>query len=169
MLKLDKIDFHILSALQRDGRITKLKLAETVNLSPAACWERLRRLEQSGIITGYGARIDMERIGRRTTVLVEVTLKSHHRADFQKFESAIARESAVVSCFATGGGIDYLLKVVVPDIDAYQHMMDGLLTREIGIERYFTYVVTKTVKDSNGVGDLEQIAAAGKEILWEGG
>jgi Lrp/AsnC family transcriptional regulator, regulator of ectoine-degradation genes len=158
MMKLDKIDLHILSALQRDGRITKLRLAETVNLSPAACWERLRRLEKSGIIAGYGARIDLEKIGRSTTVLVEVTLKSHHHADFQKFEAAIGQESAVASCFATGGGIDYVLKVVVPDIDVYQQMMDRLLTRDIGIERYFTYVVTKTVKDGSGAGSLERLA-----------
>ena len=159
MMKLDKIDLRILSALQQDGRITKLRLAATVNLSPAACWERLRRLEEAGIITGYGARIDMERIGRRTTVLVEVSLISHQQADFRRFEAAIAQESAIVSCFATGGGIDYILKIIVPDIDTYQQMMDRLLTREIGIERYFTYVVTKTVKDASGATPLEQMSA----------
>ena len=161
MLKLDKIDLNILSALQRDGRITKLRLAEAVNLSPAACWERLHRLEKAGVITGYGARIDLEQIGRRTTVLVEVTLKSHQQTDFRKFEAAIARESAVVSCYATGGGIDYILKVIVPDIDTYQRTVDRLLNKEIGINRFFTYVVTKTVKEGNSPERLEQISATG--------
>jgi Lrp/AsnC family transcriptional regulator, regulator of ectoine-degradation genes len=159
MLKLDKIDLRILSALQRDGRMTKLRLAEAVHLSPAACWVRLRRLEESGVIAGYGARIDMERIGRRTTVLVEVTLKSHQQVDFHRFEAAIARENAIVACYATGGGIDYILKVIVPDIDTYQRTMDRLLTRDIGINRYFTYVVTKTVKEGQGPDNLEQIFA----------
>jgi Lrp/AsnC family transcriptional regulator of ectoine degradation len=159
MVKLDKIDLNILSVLQRDGRITKLRLAETVNLSPAACWERMRRLEASGIIKGYGARIDVEKLARLTAVFVEITLKSHHQVDFRKFEEAVARESTIVSCFATGGGVDYVLKAVVPDIDAYQQMIDRLLTKEIGIDRYFTYVITKTVKDESSTNELEQISA----------
>ncbi|MBJ6128524.1 Lrp/AsnC family transcriptional regulator [Microvirga splendida] len=145
-MNLDKIDLKILATLQKDGRITKLRLAEAVNLSPTACWERLSRLERNGVITGYGARINVEKFARGTTVLVEITLKSHQQADFQRFESAILEEPAIVSCDATGGGIDYIIKVVVDDIDAYQRLIDRLLTRDLGIERYFTYVVTKTVK-----------------------
>lgn len=155
MMKLDKIDLNILSALQRDGRMTKLRLAEAVHLSPAACWERLRRLEKSGVIRGYTARIDMERIARRVTVLVEVTLKSHRQSDFNRFETAIAREPGIVSCHATGGGIDYIVKIIAPDIDAYQKTMDRLLISEVGIDRYFSYVVTKTVKE-----DLEPAGLA---------
>lgn len=146
MIKLDPIDLRILAALQRDGRMTKLKLAETVHLSPTPCWERLRRLEQAGIIAGYTARIDLERLVRLTTVLVEVTLKNHTLADFERFEAAIRAEPQVVACDATGGGIDYLLRVIAPDIDTYQRLIDRLLVAEIGIARYFTYVVTRSVK-----------------------
>jgi Lrp/AsnC family transcriptional regulator of ectoine degradation len=153
-MKLDKIDLRILSVLQGDGRITKLKLAEAVHLSPAACWERLRRLEAAGVIRGYTATIDMEKIARRVTVLVEITLKSHRQTDFQLFEAAVGREPDIVSCHATGGGIDYMLKIVVPDIDAYQKTIDRLLASEIGIDRYFTYVVTKTVKESPELASL---------------
>jgi Lrp/AsnC family transcriptional regulator of ectoine degradation len=145
-MNLDKIDLKILATLQKDGRITKLRLAEAVNLSPTACWERLKRLEESGVITGYTARINTDRLARRTTALVEITLKSHQQADFQRFEAAILEEPSIVSCDATGGGIDYILKVVADDIDAYQRLIDRLLMRDLGIERYFTYVVTKTVK-----------------------
>jgi Lrp/AsnC family transcriptional regulator of ectoine degradation len=152
-MKLDKIDLHILSALQQDGRITKLRLAEIVHLSPAACWERLRRLEASGVIRGYTAKIDMERIVRQVTVLVEITLKSHRQTDFQRFEAAVTREAGIVSCHATGGGIDYMLKIVASDIDAYQKTMDRLLTADVGIDRYFTYVVTKTVKEGQEPAD----------------
>lgn len=153
-MKLDKIDLAILSVLQGDGRITKLKLAQAVHLSPAACWERLRRLEEAGVIRGYSATIDLDKIARRVTVLVEITLKSHRQTDFQLFEAAVAREAAIVSCHATGGGIDYMLKIVVPDIDAYQKTIDRLLASEIGIDRYFTYVVTKTVKTSPELASL---------------
>lgn len=146
MIKLDAIDLRILAALQRDGRMTKLKLAETVHLSPTPCWERLRRLEQAGIIAGYTARVDLDRLVRLTTVLVEVTLKNHTRADFERFEMAIHAEPQIIACDATGGGIDYMLRVVAPDIDAYQRLIDRLLVAEIGIARYFTYVVTRPVK-----------------------
>jgi Lrp/AsnC family transcriptional regulator, regulator of ectoine-degradation genes len=145
-MTLDKIDLKILAALQSDGRMTKLRLAEVVNLSPTACWERLSRLEKSGVITGYGARINMDKVARRTTVLVEITLKSHRRADFQRFEAAILKEPSILSCDATGGGVDYILKVASDDIDAYQRLIDRLLALELGIDRYFTYIVTKTVK-----------------------
>jgi Lrp/AsnC family transcriptional regulator of ectoine degradation len=148
MLKLDKIDLKILVALQRDGRITKLNLAAEANLSAAACWERLRRLEKAGVISGYSASIDAAKLGRFATVLVEITLKSHRQADFQRFEAMVMREPAIVSCDAVGGGIDYLLRVVAPDIDSYQRLIDGLLSAEIGIDRYFTYIVTKTIKAS---------------------
>jgi Lrp/AsnC family transcriptional regulator, regulator of ectoine-degradation genes len=148
MLKLDKIDLKILAALQRDGRITKLGLAQEANLSAAACWERLARLEKAGVIAGYSASLDTAKLGRFATVLVEITLKSHRKADFQRFETAVLREPSIVSCDAVGGGIDYLLRVVTPDIDSYQRLIDGLLADEIGIDRYFTYIVTKTIKAS---------------------
>ncbi len=146
MLKLDRIDLKILGALERDGRMTKLALAATVNLSAAACWERLRRLEAAEVISGYSARIDATKIGRFTTVLVEIMLKSHRQSDFQRFEAMAMREAAIVSCDAVGGGVDYLLRVVAPDIDSYQGLIDRLLSEDLGIDRYFTYVVTKTIK-----------------------
>ena len=75
-------------------------------------------------------------------------LKQHRYDDFQRFESAILKVEEVVECYATGGGIDYLLKVVAPSIDAYQRLIDRLLLAEIGIDRYFTYIVTRAVKAS---------------------
>jgi Lrp/AsnC family transcriptional regulator, regulator of ectoine-degradation genes len=145
-MKLDKIDMNIIRTLQADGRITKLRLAEAVNLSPAACWERLHRLEASGVITGYGARIDVEKFARQTTCLVEVSLKSHQQIDFERFESAVMQEPSIVACDATGGGIDYILRIVSQDIESYQNLIDRLLSLDLRIDRYFTYVVTKSVK-----------------------
>ena len=149
--KLDAIDLKILDAIQRDGRITKLRLAEQVGLSPTPCWMRLSRLEKAGIIAGYHARLDLRRVAPMTTVLVEVTLGNHRQADFDRFERAVRTLPEIVACWAVGGGIDYMLKVAARDIDAYQRFVDALLAREIGIERYFTYIVTRTVKDETAL------------------
>ncbi len=149
--KLDPTDLRILDAIQRDGRITKLKLAEEVGLSPTPCWVRLRKLEKAGVVTGYHASIDMRRIAPVAVVLMEVTLRSHRQADFDRFERAVGDCEEIVTCWSVGGGVDYLLKVMARDIDAYQRLVDGLLEREIGIDRYFTYIVTKTVKDEKAV------------------
>jgi len=145
--KLDPIDLKILDAIQRDGRITKLALAEKVGLSPTPCWMRLRKLEKAGIVSGYHARIAMRVVAPVATVLMEVTLANHRQADFDRFERAIRDIPEIVACWSVGGGVDYVLKVMARDIDAYQRLVDGLLDREIGIDRYFTYIVTKTVKD----------------------
>ena len=146
-MKLDAIDLRILQAVQRDGRITKLRLAEVAGLSPTPCWLRLRKLEQAGIIAGWHARLAPRRVAPFTTVLVEVTLANHRQADFERFERAVMEMEAVVACWSVGGGVDYFLKVVAQDIDAYQRLIDGMLAAEIGIDRYFTYIVTKTLKE----------------------
>ena len=145
--KLDAIDIRILDAIQRDGRITKLALAEAVGLSPTPCWMRLRKLEKAGIVSGYHARVAIRSIAPVATVMMEVTLANHRQADFDRFEKAIRDIPEIIACWSLGGGVDYILKVMTRDIDAYQRLVDSLLDREIGIDRYFTYIVTKTVKD----------------------
>jgi Lrp/AsnC family transcriptional regulator of ectoine degradation len=159
--RLDGIDLRILEAIQRDGRITKLALAERVGLSPTPCWVRLRRLEKAGIVSGYHARIALRSVAPVATVLMEVTLASHRQADFDRFERAVRDIPGIVACWAVGGGVDYLLKVVARDIDAYQRMVDELLEREIGIDRYFTYIVTRTVKDGPVLPVTELVTAEG--------
>lgn len=147
-LKLDSVDLRILDAVQRDGRITKIALAEKVGLSPTPAWLRLRKLEKAGVVSGYHADVDLKVVTPIATVMVEVTLRSHRQADFDRFERAVRQSPEIVSCWSVGGGIDYLLKVVARDIDTYQRFIDGLLEREVGIDRYFTYIVTRTVKEN---------------------
>ncbi|KUM26812.1 AsnC family transcriptional regulator [Mesorhizobium loti] len=146
-MKLDAIDLRILDAIQRDGRITKLALAEKVGLSATPCWTRLRRLEQTGVIVGYHARVALRRIMPITAVMVQVSLRNHRQSEFERFERVVWQVPQIVACWSLGGGVDYLLKVVASDIEAYQRVIDGLLAREVGIDRYFTYVVTRTVKE----------------------
>ncbi|MFS8053059.1 Lrp/AsnC family transcriptional regulator [Rhizobium sp. BR 317] len=146
-MKLDAIDLRILDAIQRDGRITKLALAEKVGLSPTPCWLRLRKLEKAGIISGYHAHLAPRRLAPVASVMVELTLANHRQSDFERFERAISSIPEIVACWSVGGGVDYILKIITPNIDAYQRLIDGLLDRDLGIERYFTYIVTKTVKE----------------------
>ncbi len=148
MRKLDDYDIAILRTLQRDGRITKAALAKAVNLSSSPCWERLRRLEEASYITGYRAEVDIRRISPVIEVIVEVTLANHQTADFQRFETAVEKVPQIGYCAATGGGIDYVMKLIVRDVDAYQRLMDKLLDEDIGIDRYFGYVVTKQIKST---------------------
>jgi Lrp/AsnC family transcriptional regulator of ectoine degradation len=155
-MKLDGFDLKILSVLQNEGRITKLKLAERIGLSPSPCHERVKRLEAAGYVQGYRALIDLERLFPVTTIFVEITLDTHHARDFERFEAAIQDVPEVVECFAIGGGIDYLVKVVARDLDHYQRLIEDLLARDIGIARYFTYVVTKPIKQA--APSLERLA-----------
>lgn len=146
-MKLDAIDLRILEAIQENGRITKLALAEKAGLSPTPCWLRLRKLEKAGIVSGYHARIAVRRVAPVASVMMEVTLSNHRQTDFDRFERAVAVTPEIVACWSVGGGVDYILKIMAADIDAYQRLVDSLLDRELGIDRYFTYIVTKTVKE----------------------
>lgn len=146
MIKLDRYDLAILRILARDGRITKSKLAEEVNLSISPAWERVRRLEESGVILGYRAHIDWIGAFSGSRIVVEVTLSRHTAQEMRRFEERVSAADEVSQCYATGGGVDYVLHVTARDIDHYQRFIDALLAEDLGIERYFTYVVTKVVK-----------------------
>jgi Lrp/AsnC family transcriptional regulator of ectoine degradation len=145
--RLDARDIKILSILQREGRLSKSALAERVNLSSTPCWERLHRLEEAGIIERYGAQISLKALGPVTIVFVEITIENHRAEDFQRFEKAITGIPEIVECWALGGGIDYLCKMIVRHLDDYQRLIEAMLGQRIGIQRYFSYVVTAPVKN----------------------
>ena len=150
-MRLDDRDIQILSVLTRDGRITKAALADKIGLSPTPCWERLKKLEKTGLIEGYGARINLRKLAPHVTVFVAAEIADHTAASFRSFEVAIQRYDEVVACWALGGGFDYLLQIVTRDIDAYQRLIDEMLDARIGLSRYFTYIVTKPVKGQVGL------------------
>ena len=141
-MKLDARDLDILRVLAEEGRITKADLAARVGLSASPCWERLKRLEEAGLIEGYHARINLKKLGSHVTVFVAVELADHTRA----FEDSMHRYEEVTACWALGGGFDYLMQIVTRDIDSYQRLIDQMLEARIGLARYFTYIVTKPVK-----------------------
>jgi len=147
-IKLDERDLKILAILQREGRITKAALADRVNLSPTPCWTRLKRLEKAGIIEGYGARFSSALFEDLTYFFMEAELTSHEAHAFDCFEQAVLEFEEVHECWAVGGGLDYILKIASPNVEAYQLFVDRFLNAEIGVKRFFTYVVTKRVKES---------------------
>lgn len=142
--KLDRIDLRILSQLQRRGRITNLELAETVGLSPSPCLMRVKRLEKAGFIVGYGAQVQLEKLGDVQIVYTKITLADHGLKDFATFLAAVTRIDEIVECHLASGGCDYLLKFVTRSVSHYQSIIEGLLEREIGIEKFSSYVIIKS-------------------------
>lgn len=158
-LKLDDRDLKILSTLSREGRLSKADLAKRVNLSPTPLWERLKRLETAGVIRGYHADISLKDIAAHIEVFVTIELENHRAESFQSFERSIGRHDEIVACWAVGGGFDYVLQIVTRDIDSYQRLIDTLLDGKIGLARYYTYVVTKSVKQ-RGALPLQSLFSA---------
>lgn len=145
---LDAADIRILSAVQRHGYLSKSRLAELVNLSPTPCWARLDRLTRAGLIRGYHADVAVELIADVTKVVVTISLDKHRKSDFERFEALIRSNDAIIECMATGGGMDYVMQVVTPSLAAFQELMESLLSAEVGIDRYMTYIVTRRVKSA---------------------
>jgi DNA-binding Lrp family transcriptional regulator len=143
-LKLDRIDIRILSHLQRNGRVTNVDLADAVGLSPSPCLIRVKRLEKAGYITGYGAHLQLEKLGNMQVVFTQVTLSDHRREDFARFEAAIRNIDEIVECHQVGGGFDYLLKFVTRSVVHYHSIAEDVLRQRINIEKYFSYVVIKS-------------------------
>ena len=144
VFKLDRLDLRILTQLQKNGRMTNVDLADAVSLSPSPCLIRVKRLEQAGYIAGYGAHLRLEKLGDTLTVFTEVTLNDHHREDFIRFETAIREVSEIMECHLVSGGYDYLLRFLTRGVNHYQQIIEGLLERNIGIEKYFSYIVIKS-------------------------
>ena len=142
--KLDRIDLNILVHLQAEGRMTNVSLAEAVGLSPSPCLQRVKRLEAAGYIASYGAHINLAKLAQSISVFTEVTLIDHRRADFVKFESSMRSVDELMECHLISGGYDYLLRFLVRSIAHYQSLMEVLIERNIGIEKYFSYIVLKS-------------------------
>ncbi|MFK3890389.1 Lrp/AsnC family transcriptional regulator [Sphingomonas sp. NPDC079357] len=142
--KLDRLDFKILAHLQRNGRVTNVELADAVGLSPSPCLSRVKRLENSGYITGYGAHIALAKLGSTLTVFTEVTLKDHRSGDFSRFEQRARNVPEIVECHLVSGGYDYLVRFIARDVGHYQETIEAILEADFGIEKYFSYIVIKS-------------------------
>ena len=134
----------ILVELQRNGRVTNVNLADLVGLSASPCLLRVKRLEQAGYISSYGARINLVKLGTTVTVFTEITLSDHKTEYFTRFESALRKIDEAMECHLVSGGYDYLVKFVTRSLTHYQDIIEGLLERNVGISKYFSYIVMKT-------------------------
>jgi Lrp/AsnC family transcriptional regulator, regulator of ectoine-degradation genes len=139
--KPDETDLRILKRLQMDARMSNVKLAAAVHLSPSACLERLRRLEKAGVIARYVADFDLGRVSGAVMLFVEVVLKNHREADFERFLAAIRRRREVLECFKIGGRVDYLMRVMCRNIAHYNELSDYMSRGELGVEKFHGHVV----------------------------
>ena len=146
-IKLDEIDIRLLSVLQQDGRISKTDLANRINLSVSACFERMQKLEQQKLIQSYHAVVNPAIFGSLQMFQAHIILKTHRAVDFGMFENYVRQVSMITECYALGGGVDYSIKVCASTVSQYQRLIDEMLDASLGVDRYFTYIVTKVVKD----------------------
>lgn len=149
--RLDRIDINILAQLQADGALSNVELAGRVGLSPSPCLQRVRRLRKAGYIEGYTARLDLGKVLEHMVVFTEVTLSDHRREDFVRFEREMARVAHLQELHLVSGGYDYLLKFTVRSVLHYQEVITQILDRNLGVEKYFSYIVIRTLMDRGQV------------------
>jgi Lrp/AsnC family leucine-responsive transcriptional regulator len=148
---LDAIDRRILRELQADGRITNLKLAEAVHLSPTAVLERVKRLTRNGVIQGYEARLDPALLGAGLMVFIEVLLDRTVPDVMENFRAAVQARPEILECHLVAGGFDYLLKTRVADMAAYRALLGSSIWSLPGVRETRTYAVMEEVKSTNRV------------------
>jgi Lrp/AsnC family transcriptional regulator, leucine-responsive regulatory protein len=146
MIDLDRTDLAILAQLQREGRLANAELAERINLSASACLRRVQRLERAGVITGYAARLDPAALGLGLTAFVRVQLEKHGSTSTDAFAEAVRRWDEVVACHALTGDMDYLLQVVVRDLEHFSRFLLDRLLNATGVADVNSSFVLRTVK-----------------------
>ena len=148
---LDRIDRRILDVLQRDGRISNLKLAEAVALSPTAVLARVQRLTREGYILGYEARLNPLKLGAGMLVFVEVLLDRTNANVFNEFKAAVEVRPEIMECHLVAGGFDYLLKIRTADMGSYREFSGNVLWQLPGVRETRTYAVMEEVKHSGAL------------------
>jgi Lrp/AsnC family leucine-responsive transcriptional regulator len=143
---IDAFDRNILRILQSDGRITNRELAERCSLSPAACHERFKRLQERGYIRGFAALLDPEKLERALLIFVEVVLDRTTGDVFEAFAEAVRRTPEIMECHMVAGGFDYLIRARVQDMAAYRAFLGETLITMPGVRETRTYAVLEEVK-----------------------
>jgi Lrp/AsnC family leucine-responsive transcriptional regulator len=154
---LDAIDRRIITALQADGRLSNVDLADRVGLSPSPCLRRVKRLEREGYIEAYRATLQGSRVGLGFTVFVEVKIEGHANARAEAFQDAIVAMPEIVACHLVTGAADYLLEVVVPDLEHYQRFLVGKLLSLPIVHEVRSNIAIQTLK-AGGPLPLDHLA-----------
>lgn len=147
--ELDRLDLRILATLQADGRITNVKLAETIGLSPTAVLARVQRLTDEGYILGYEARLNPLKLGAGMLVFVEVLLDRTTPNVFDAFKAAVQVHPEIMECHMVAGGFDYLIKTRMADMAAFRDFAGSVLWQLPGVRETRTYAVMEEVKNSS--------------------
>jgi Lrp/AsnC family leucine-responsive transcriptional regulator len=142
---LDATDRRILGVLQKEGRITNAVLSERVNLSPSACHRRVQRLEEDGFITGFVALLDARKLGRPTTVFVEITLQGQADEVLDAFEREVAKVPDILECHLMAGTADYLIKIMAQDTEDFARIHRQFLSRLPGVRQMQSSFALRTV------------------------
>src|SRR5437868_3869734 len=143
---MDALDLRILARLQQDARISNVELAKAVNLSPSPCLARVRALETSGTIDRYVTLLDPKKLGLTVSVLVQVTLEKQIEPALETFEKAVRERPEVMECYLMTGDADYLLRVLVPDVPAFERFIMDFLSRIPGVGNIKSSFALKQVK-----------------------
>ena len=151
ILDIDRTDRRILDVLQRDGRISNLKLAESVALSPTAVLARVQRLTREGYILGYEARLNPLKLGAGMLVFVEILLDRTNTNVFEQFRAAVQVRPEIMECHLVAGGFDYLLKIRTTDMNSYRAFSGDVLWQLPGVRETRTYAVMEEVKNSTAL------------------
>lgn len=160
--QLDRQDIVLLTELQRDSRQTVQQLAERVSLSSTPCWKRIKEMEAAGVIRGYTALVDREKVGLALCVIAEVNLSRHTEDEVTRFEQAIAGCPQIVGCYSTTGQADYVIKVLAPDIKSYERFLHETVFKLPGVTHVRSSVVLKEIKsDSRLPIELPRVGASG--------
>lgn len=151
MKDLDRIDKNILTELQKNGRLSNVELSKRVGLSPTPCLERVKKLEQEKIITGYSATLNPKYLNASLLVFVEIKLIRTSPDVFEDFSAAVQEIDVIQECHLVSGNFDFLLKTRVPDMEAYRNLLGDILLRLPAVSESRTYVVMEEVKSSNNL------------------
>ncbi len=155
-MEIDRYDRQILRILQEDGRISNQDLADRIGLSPSPCLRRVRALEESGLITGYRALVDAKSLGLSLMALIHISMDRHTPERFERFEAQIREIPEVMECLLiTGQSADYQLKVIVPDLDAYQALLLHRITRIEGVSGVHSSFILRRVVDKTALPTTE--------------
>ena len=145
-MDLDRYESQILSLLQRDGRLSNRDLAEAVGLSAAPCWRRVKRLEKEGYIKQYIAQVNREKVDLHILAFAQISLDNHHSETLEKFNDLLQQSPEILECHSVSGQCDYLLKVVVRDMEAYENFLSTRLLQMNGIRSINTLFSMKQPK-----------------------
>ncbi|MBK9133022.1 MAG: Lrp/AsnC family transcriptional regulator [Betaproteobacteria bacterium] len=143
---LDRYSLAILAELLRDARQTIQQIADKVGLSASPCWKRIKDMEAAGVIRGYTAIVDTEKVGLGLRVIVEANMAQHSETTVRQFERAVAAAAPIVQCHATTGESDYVMSVLVPDIKRYEQLLHDTMFKLPGITHVRSAIVLKEIK-----------------------